>query len=73
PHFTSQKCSSCGESVHKSLSVRTHVCPGCGSSADRDENAARNILQRGLQVLARTGPSLAEERGLSNQVSHLRR
>src|SRR6266566_151244 len=58
PHYTSQKCSSCGEYVEKSLSVRTHVCPFCGYLADRDENAARNILQRGLQVVARTGPSL---------------
>jgi putative transposase len=65
PHSTSQKCSSCGEYVEKSLSVRTHVCPFCGYLADRDENAARNILQRGLQVLARTGPSLREREGLA--------
>ncbi|MFL5704827.1 MAG: zinc ribbon domain-containing protein, partial [Ktedonobacteraceae bacterium] len=45
------------------LSVRTHVCPFCGYIADRDENAARNILQRGLQVLARTGPSSREREG----------
>ena len=57
-HYTSQKCSQCGEYVQKSLSVRTHVCPFCGSIADRDENAARNILHIGLQVLARTEPSL---------------
>jgi len=63
PHYTSQKCSACGEYVEKSLSVRTHVCPCCGYLADRDENAARNILQRGLQVLARTGPSSREREG----------
>ena len=63
PHSTSQKCSSCGEYVEKSLSVRTHVCPFCGYIADRDENAARNILQRGLQVLARTGPSSSRREG----------
>ncbi|HYL45134.1 MAG TPA: transposase [Ktedonobacteraceae bacterium] len=63
PHFTSQQCSSCGEFVAKSLSVRTHVCPFCGYIADRDENAARNILQRGLQVLARTGPSSSRREG----------
>jgi putative transposase len=63
PHSTSQNCSSCGESVEKSLSVRTHVCPFCGDIADRDENAARNILQRGLQVLARTGPSSSRREG----------
>ncbi len=65
PHYTSQNCSACGESVAKSLSVRTHVCPFCGYIADRDENAARNILQYGLQVLARTGPSSREREGLA--------
>ncbi len=63
PHYTSQKCSLCGEYVEKSLSVRTHVYPFCGYIADRDENAARNILQRGLQVLARTGPSSSRREG----------
>ena len=62
----SQNCSQCGEYVEKSLRVRTHVCPFCGSMADRDENAARNILQRGLQVLARTGPSSREREGPSS-------
>jgi putative transposase len=46
--FTSQKCSACGEYVEKSLSVRTHVCPSCGYVDDRDVNAARNILRKGL-------------------------
>ena len=44
-HFTSQNCSSCGEIVKKSLSVRTHVCR-CGTVLDRDHNAAINILNR---------------------------
>src|SRR6266516_7397321 len=44
PRFTSQKCFKCGEIVQKSLSVRTHVCPFCGYVADRDVNAAKNIL-----------------------------
>jgi len=51
PQFTSQKCSRCGEYVQKSLSVRTHICPHCGFVADRDVNAAMNIVQ------ARTEPS----------------
>ncbi len=68
PHYTSQKCSSCGEYVQKSLSVRTHVCPHCGYIADRDENAARNILQRGLQVLARTEPSLSRREDVSQDM-----
>jgi putative transposase len=49
PHYTSQNCSSCGERVSKSLSVRTHICPSCGLMLDRDENAARNILAVGRQ------------------------
>jgi putative transposase len=51
---TSQHCSGCGAEVRKDLSVRRHDCPHCGLSLHRDENAARNVLARGL--LARTGP-----------------
>lgn len=47
PHYTSVKCSSCGNKVQKTLSTRTHVC-SCGYTADRDTNAAINILQLGL-------------------------
>ena len=59
PRFTSQKCFHCGEIVQKSLSVRTHVCPFCGYVADRDVNAAQNILKsarpgHGLQELTYT-------------------
>ena len=43
---TSQICSRCGEWVQKSLSERKHRCPNCGFSADRDYNAALNILGR---------------------------
>ena len=55
PRFTSQKCFKCGEIVQKSLSVRTHICPFCGYIADRDLNAAQNILKR-----ARPGHGLQE-------------
>src|SRR5215467_4205288 len=47
PRFTSQRCHQCGQIVQKSLSVRTHVCPFCGYVADRDVNAAKNILRAG--------------------------
>jgi putative transposase len=43
PHYTSQKCSSCGVIVKKSLSTRTHKC-NCGCELHRDTNAAVNIL-----------------------------
>jgi transposase len=44
---TSQACSACGQVVQKSLGERTHRCT-CGYQANRDVNAARNILARGL-------------------------
>jgi putative transposase len=31
------------------LWVREHSCPACGFEADRDANAAWNILSRGLE------------------------
>lgn len=49
PNYTSQDCSSCGERVHKALSVRTHICK-CGCVLDRDENASLNILAKGLKL-----------------------
>ena len=56
PQYTSQDCSGCGEWVRKSLSMRTHICPRCGLLLDRDHNAARMILERGVK--------LAQEQGL---------
>jgi len=50
PHYTSQRCSNCGEMVEKSLSVRTHLCSSCGYCDDRDINAAKNILRLGLSL-----------------------
>lgn len=49
PAYTSQDCSGCGLRGKKKLSERWHFCPVCGTSLDRDENAARNILALGLQ------------------------
>lgn len=54
PAYTSQECSSCGLIVKKSLSQRTHSCQ-CGCVMDRDHNAARNILSRGLATVGHTG------------------
>ena len=54
PNGTSQECSSCGAIVKKSLSTRTHACQ-CGCVLDRDHNAARNILSRGLSTVGHTG------------------
>ena len=54
PAYTSQNCSNCGEKVVKTLSTRTHKCPHCGYIANRDENAARNILKSALKQLSNT-------------------
>jgi putative transposase len=43
---TSQDCSGCGQRVPKALAVRWHGCPHCGTSLNRDHNAALNIYQR---------------------------
>lgn len=47
PKNTTQECSRCGQIVKKELKDRIHSCD-CGYVADRDENAAKNILTRGL-------------------------
>lgn len=46
PRKTSEACAQCKELVSKDLSVRVHECPHCGFVADRDVNAALNILSR---------------------------
>ncbi|MFS8805843.1 transposase [Synechococcus sp. R6-10] len=51
PQYTSQDCSRCGHRVKKTLSTRTHQCPQCGVVLCRDENAAINILRKGLELL----------------------
>ncbi|WP_101296870.1 RNA-guided endonuclease InsQ/TnpB family protein [Halegenticoccus soli] len=48
PRGTTKECSKCGISTEKPLWVREHSCPSCGFEADRDLNAAYNILARGL-------------------------
>jgi putative transposase len=49
PSGTSQECSRCQTVVPKNLSVRMHLCSKCGLVLDRDVNAAKNVLQRGLE------------------------
>lgn len=54
PRGTSQECSACGAmpETPKRLSERWHQCESstCGYETHRDENAAANILARGLAI-----------------------
>jgi putative transposase len=48
---SSRLCSTCGTLQHRMpLSVRTWTCDSCGTTHDRDVNAARNLLAAGLAV-----------------------
>ena len=51
PQYTSQECSNCHHnSGKKTLDVREWTCSNCGVHHDRDINAAKNILKKGLNI-----------------------
>jgi putative transposase len=56
PHNTTQACSQCGAlpAIPKTLADRVHSCCKCGYVADRDLNAAQNILRLGSSLQDRT-------------------
>ncbi|MXX89261.1 MAG: transposase [Boseongicola sp. SB0665_bin_10] len=58
PRHMSTDCHACRDRPSVPLGARELACGGCGRATDRDVNAARNILQRGI-ALARwdAGPS----------------
>ncbi len=70
PHFTSQKCSDGGTIVKKSLSIRTHICTGCGVVLDCDQNAAINILNTALNgTVGHTGTSEQDAQNASGDLT----
>ena len=54
---SSQLCSYCNyqNSLIKDLRVRKWTCPTCGMDHDRDINAAKNILRKGIEILTKDG------------------
>ena len=51
---SSQTCSCCGyqNPMVKNLAVRKWECPNCDVTHDRDKNASRNILIKGMETLS---------------------
>ena len=47
-YLTTRTCSNCGYDHDKIGSNKTFLCPKCGMLAERDANAAKNILKKGL-------------------------
>ena len=54
---SSQLCSCCHFQFPKTkdLKVRKWTCPQCGTVHDRDKNAAKNILSKGIEILTKDG------------------
>ncbi|RKU22989.1 transposase [Candidatus Poribacteria bacterium] len=67
PHGTSQICSGCGSVVRKTLAIRTHQCD-CGTTLDRDHNAAINIL--GAATALRGGAEVTNSPEKPSRLTH---
>lgn len=61
PNGTSQTCPRCDAHVAKDLSVRTHSCPECQYTTNRDVAAAQVIAQRGMTAVGHTVSKLPAE------------
>jgi len=89
PKNTTQRCSACDAlpQVKLTLADRWYYCSTCGHSEDRDINAAKNILLKGLEALnlggsipgawvegretERTGAPSTQNSSLSESLWHL--
>ena len=51
-HFTSKTCNCCGSiNSELKLSDREWICSDCGTEHERDHNAAKNVLAKGMRIL----------------------
>ena len=66
--YTSQICSECGSKPTKklTLAIRLYQCESCGFEADRDLNAALNILKKGLGKFLKSGGNTPTRRESEN-------
>jgi putative transposase len=65
---TSKTCSECGHRMGRMpLSVRSWVCPECGTLHDRDVNAAMNILSAASVEYGRGGQVSPSQRGTARR------
>ena len=67
---SSKLCSKCGF-VHKGLTLkdRIFVCPVCGHTQDRDEQACQSVEKEGCRILSTLGHNGIYACGESNQMS----
>lgn len=75
---TTRECSLCGSpsgpSGMEGLAVRSWTCAACGAHHDRDVNAARNILARGMLELERkfaAAPEARADESAANEAASL--
>ncbi len=69
PHGTTAKCSMCGHRMLPEENRMLH-CPSCGLTVDRDVNAAKNILARGLRFrpVGSASEAMVQESTLRNRL-----
>jgi putative transposase len=58
PAYSTQECCFCGTLNQVPLGVRVFDCRGCNRTLDRDLNAARIVLKRGLTQVGQDMPEL---------------
>ncbi len=67
-HPSSQLCHCCGaRNTELRLTDRIWTCQNCGAEHDRDENAAINIKQEGLRLLAEVGAGSPERKRVEGE------